>query len=187
MNGIEAADSWTVDGHKWLNTPYDGAVGICRDKTALAMAMNSDAAYAQSSPDSQKNLGLEFSRRARGLPIWVALRTLGRDGLSALIERHCDLARRLACGLEDAGFEILNRVVLNQVLFRLRNDTDTNALRERAVETGRIWFGPTKWKGRAACRISVSNWQMEDRHIEAAIELLSSLKPSLVASERTGS
>jgi len=187
VNGIEAADSWTVDGHKWLNTPYDGAVGICRDKIALAMAMNSDAAYAQTSPDSQKNLGLEFSRRARGLPIWVALRTLGHEGLAAMIERHCDLARRLADGLEDAGFEILNRVALNQVLFRLHNDEDTNALREQAVETGRIWFGSTKWKGRAACRMSISNWQMEDRHIDAAIGLLSSLKPSAVPSEGAGS
>ena len=78
--GIDGADSWTTDGHKWLNTPYDGAMGICREPQALAGAMNSDAVYFTASADSQKNLGIEFSRRARGIPIWAVLRTLGRDG-----------------------------------------------------------------------------------------------------------
>lgn len=97
--GIEGADSWTTDGHKWLNTPYDGAIAICRDREALAGAMNSDAVYATSSADSQKNLGIEFSRRARGIPIWAALRSLGRNGIAAMVDRHCALARRLAEGL----------------------------------------------------------------------------------------
>ncbi len=177
--GIEAADSWTTDGHKWLNTPYDGAMAICRDADALAGAMNSDAAYAASSPDSQKNLGIEFSRRARGIPIWAALRTLGRDGVAEMVERHCRQAERMAEGLRRAGFEIVNRVALNQVLVRLESDGKTGALREAAVATGRIWFGPTTWQGRPAFRISVSSWRTTDEDIDAAIALLTDVKTSL--------
>jgi glutamate/tyrosine decarboxylase-like PLP-dependent enzyme len=177
--GIEGADSWTTDGHKWLNTPYDGAMGICRDADALAGAMNSDAVYAASSADSQKNLGIEFSRRARGIPIWAALRSLGRDGVSEMVERHCRQAARLAEGLRQAGFEILNRVVLNQVLVRLPSDDETKALRAAAVATGKIWFGPTVWQGRAAFRLSASSWRTTDADIELAIELLSGLKAEM--------
>jgi glutamate/tyrosine decarboxylase-like PLP-dependent enzyme len=86
--GVELADSWTTDGHKWLTPPYDSAMAICHDADALAAAMNSDAAYATASRDAQKNLTLEFSRRARGVAIWAALASLGRDGLRELIDRH---------------------------------------------------------------------------------------------------
>lgn len=174
--GVEGADSWTTDGHKWLNTPYDGAMGICRDPQALAGAMNSDAAYASSSADSQKNLGIEFSRRARGIPIWAVLRTLGRNGLDELVGRHCRQARRLADGLQKAGFEILNRVMLNQVLVRLGSDEDTVALRQAAIASGQIWFGPSIWQGRPASRLSVSSWRTTDEDIDAAIDLLGRLK-----------
>jgi glutamate/tyrosine decarboxylase-like PLP-dependent enzyme len=177
--GVEAADSWTTDGHKWLNTPYDGAMGICRDKAALAGAMNSDAAYFEASAESQKNLGIEFSRRARGIPIWAALRSLGRAGVAELVERHCRQARRFADGLADAGFEVLNRVVLNQVLVRLVTDEKTNTLREAACATGKLWFGPTVWHGRSAFRISVSSWRTADADIDAAITLLADLKARL--------
>jgi glutamate/tyrosine decarboxylase-like PLP-dependent enzyme len=177
--GIEGADSWTTDGHKWLNTPYDGAMGICRDKAALAGAMNSDAAYFEASAESQKNLGIEFSRRARGAPIWAALRSLGRAGVAELVERHCRQARRFADGLADAGFEIRNRVVLNQVLVRLDTDERTNALREAACDTGKLWFGPTLWQGRPAFRLSVSSWRTVDADIDAAVALLVELKSRL--------
>ncbi len=103
--GVDDADSWTTDGHKWLNTPYDGAIAICRDADAMAAAMNSDAAYATASREAQKNLTLEFSRRARGIPIWAALRSLGRDGVGRMVDHHCVLARRLADGLRDAGYQ----------------------------------------------------------------------------------
>jgi aromatic-L-amino-acid decarboxylase len=177
-DGIEDADSWTTDGHKWLNTPYDGAMGICRDAGAMAGAMNSDAVYFTASAESQKNLGIEFSRRARGIPIWAALRTLGREGVAAMIERHCHQASRLAEGLRQAGFDVLNRCVLNQVLARLDSEAATNALREAAGATGRIWFGPTVWQGEAAFRLSISSWRTTDEDIEAAIGLLSDLKRS---------
>ena len=170
--GIETADSWTTDGHKWLNTPYDGAIGICRDPNALAAAMNSDAVYATASADSQKNLGIEFSRRARGIPIWAALRTLGRRGVAEMVERHCRQARRLADGLRDAGFEVVNRVCLNQVLVRLETEDATRAVQAAAEKTGRIWFGNTIWRGRAAFRLSVSSWRTRDEDIDEAVSIL---------------
>jgi aromatic-L-amino-acid decarboxylase len=174
--GVEQADSWTTDGHKWLNTPYDGAMAICRDRDALAGAMNSDAVYSTAAVDSQKNLGLEFSRRARGIPIWAALRSLGREGVAELVERHCRQAERLARGLAARGFEILNRVRLNQVLARLASDDATRALQEAAAATGRIWFGTTVWQGRQAIRLSVSSWRTRDEDIDQAVELLGQLQ-----------
>jgi glutamate/tyrosine decarboxylase-like PLP-dependent enzyme len=145
--GIEDADSWTTDGHKWLNTPYDCAMAICRDADALAEAMNSDAVYAVGSKTAQKNLTLEFSRRPRGILVWAALRTLGRAGVAALVERHCAQAKRLATGLQDAGFEILNRVVLNQVIARGRTDSETAAVRVAVEKSGEAWFGSSVWAG----------------------------------------
>ena len=174
--GIEGADSWTSDGHKWLNTPYDGAFGICREPEHLAAAMNSDAAYAAASADSQKNLGIEFSRRARGVAIWAALRTLGRNGIEELVDRHCRQAGMIADGLRAAGVEVLNRVVLNQVLGRLEDDAATDRFREAAIDSGRIWFGPSVCQGRSAFRISVSSWRTTDADVENAVALLAGLR-----------
>ena len=178
--GIENADSWTADGHKWLNTPYDGAFGICRHPDLLAAAMNSDAVYASTSADSQKNLGIEFSRRARGIPIWAALRSLGRAGVAQLVEQNCTQAQRLAQGLRDAGFEVLNRVVLNQVLVRLDNDQNTELLRERANASGKIWFGPSVYQGRVAFRLSVSSFRTRNSDIDNAIALLTAIREELM-------
>lgn len=173
--GIEDADSWTADGHKWLNTPYDGAFAICRDAEALAAAMSSDAVYAPAAGDAQQNLTLEFSRRARGIPIWAALRALGRDGLRDLVDRHRAQARQVADGLRAAGYTVLNRVVLNQVLFRAGRDEDTVALCRAAQDSGLAWFGLTSWQGRPAMRISVSSWRTDDTHVAALIDLLADL------------
>jgi glutamate/tyrosine decarboxylase-like PLP-dependent enzyme len=171
-NGVEDADSWTVDGHKWLNTPYDSAMAICRDPQALALAMNSDAAYAAGSKDAQKNLTLEFSRRARGVPVWAALRTLGRDGVAALVERHCAQAARLAERLRRDGFEVLNRVVLNQIVVRGRDDGETQAVRLGAEKSGEVWFGPTSWQGRPAFRLSISSWRTTGADIDRLADVL---------------
>jgi glutamate/tyrosine decarboxylase-like PLP-dependent enzyme len=172
--GVDGADSWTTDGHKWLNTPYDGALAICRDAHALATAMNSDAVYSFAAQDAQKNLTLEFSRRARGIPIWAALRALGRQGLAEMVDRHCDLANHIADGLRAAGYEVLNRVVLNQVLVRASTDEETIAIRERAQASGETWFGPTVWQGRPAFRLSVSSWRTWEEHADMLVKLLAS-------------
>lgn len=170
--GVEAADSWTTDGHKWLNTPYDGAIAVCRDAGALAEAMNSDAAYFTSSRYAQKNLTLEFSRRPRGVAIWAALRSLGREGVAQLVERHCGYAARLADHLRRAGFEVLNRVVLNQVLVRCATDVQTLAVWQAVVDSGGTWFGPTTWNGRPAFRISVSSWRTGAEEIDLLADAL---------------
>ncbi len=171
-DGIEGADSWTTDGHKWLNTPYDGAVGICRHADLMAAAMNSDAAYSSASADSQKNLGIEFSRRPRGIPIWAALRVLGRDGVAEMVTRHCRQARRVAEALRTNGFHVLNRCVLNQVLFRLDSDARTAALQAAVAAGGKAWFGPTVWQGRPALRISLSSWRTTDADVDRLVEAL---------------
>lgn len=173
--GVEQADSWTTDAHKWLNTPYDCAMAICRDPQALAEAMNCDAVYSTASADAQKNLTLEFSRRPRGIPVWAALRTLGRSGIASLIERHCAQARQIGEGLTRAGFDVLNRVVLNQVLFRCATDAQTHALRTAVQASGETWFGGTVWQGRPALRISVSSWRTRDEDVEALLRLLAGL------------
>jgi glutamate/tyrosine decarboxylase-like PLP-dependent enzyme len=170
--GVELADSWTTDGHKWLNTPYDGAMAICRDAAALAGAMNSDAAYSSAAADAQKNLTLEFSRRARGVPVWAALRTLGRDGVADMVDRHCEQAGRIAGGLRAMGLEVLNRPVLNQVLARGRDDAHTAAIRLAVERSGRAWFGGTVWQGRPAFRISVSSWRTTEASVEALLGVL---------------
>lgn len=175
-DGVELADSWTTDGHKWLNTPYDGAMAICRDGDALASAMNSDAVYASASRDAQKNLNLEFSRRARGIPIWAALSAMGRDGLREMIDRHIRQAGHLAAKLREAGFQVLNRALLNQVLVRADSDEHTLAIRLAAQNSGQVWFGPTVWQDRPAFRLSVSSWRTTDADIDSLIELLIELK-----------
>jgi glutamate/tyrosine decarboxylase-like PLP-dependent enzyme len=174
--GIDGADSWTTDGHKWLNTPYDGAMVICRDAAALSQAMNSDAVYLTGAHDAQKNLNLEFSRRARGIPIWAALRSLGRSGVAAMVERHCAQASRIAAGLRAGGFHVLNRVVLNQVLVRADTDEQTVAIREAAQASGEVWFGATVWKSQPAFRISVSSWRTRDEDVDRLVALLCALR-----------
>ncbi len=179
LEGVELADSWTTDGHKWLNTPYDCAMAICRDADALAVAMNSDAAYASASKDAQKNLTLEFSRRARGIAIWAALAYLGRTGLQAMIDRHIRQAEELAHTLRNAGYQVLNRVVLNQVLVRGDSDEQTIAIRQAAQASGEVWFGPTVWQGRPAFRLSLCSWRTEDPDVKALGALLLRLKNEL--------
>jgi glutamate/tyrosine decarboxylase-like PLP-dependent enzyme len=144
-------------------------MGICRDASAMANTMTSDPPSVPTVLDAQRNLTLEFSRRARGISIWAALRALGRSGIAELVERHCMFARRLAEGLSAAGLEVLNRVVLNQVLFRARDDAATAAMLARVQAGGQVWFGPTRWQGRAACRLSVSSWRTTSEDIERTI------------------
>ena len=175
-DGVDGADSWTTDGHKWLNTPYDSAIAICRDPAALSAAMNADAAYSTAAADAQKNLVLEFSRRPRGLPIWAALRSLGRAGVADLVERNCRQTRVLRDGLRAMGLTVLNRVVLNQVLVRAESDEATVRLREAAQQCGELWFSGTTWRDRPAFRMSVSSWRTNDTDIERALATLARLR-----------
>ncbi len=171
-DGVDQADSWTTDGHKWLNTPYDGAMAICRHASATGKTLNADAVYAKSGYEAQKSLTLEFSRRARGIPIWAALKQLGRSGLTTMIDRHCMLASEIAKGLSDSGYEVINRVCLNQVLVRCTDDEKTVKVMNAAQQSGKTWFGPSVWQDRPAFRISVSSWRTEKAHAQKLVALM---------------
>jgi glutamate/tyrosine decarboxylase-like PLP-dependent enzyme len=169
VSGAERADSWAVDAHKWLNVPYDGGLAIVADPTALKAAMGVRASYL---PDSDGREPLdhvpEMSRRARAIPVYAALRSLGRTGLAELVERNCALARRLADAMREVdGVEVLNDVVLNQVLLRFGDDdAATQSVIESVQRGGEAWLGGTVWHGRAAVRVSVSNWSTTEADVD---------------------
>jgi glutamate/tyrosine decarboxylase-like PLP-dependent enzyme len=162
-DGIELADSWATDAHKWLNVPYDCGVVISRHPEDHRAAMTSTAAYLVQTKGVERDAVdwvPEFSRRGRGVPVYAAIRALGRSGVEALIDRNCANARQMADLLRlDPGVEVLNDVVLNQVLVRFGGDDDlTRAVIAGVQEEGTCWLGGTTWQGLAAMRVSFSNW-----------------------------
>ncbi len=169
-DGVAGADSWAVDAHKWLNVPYDSGIALCRDAEAMRSAMSASAAYLiQGAGREPDHFTPEMSRRARGVEVWAALATLGRSGLADLIERTCRHARRFASGLEQAGHEVLNDVVSNQVLARFGDDDTTRQVVAALQDEGTCWCGGTVWQGRAAMRISVSSWATTDEDVEQSL------------------
>jgi glutamate/tyrosine decarboxylase-like PLP-dependent enzyme len=168
--GLAHADSWATDAHKWLNVPYDSGLAFVRDAAALKSAMSVTAAYLpQSNHREPSQYTPELSRRARGVEIWAALKSLGRTGLADLIERNCRQARRFAEALQDGGCEILNDVLLNQVLVSFGDALRTREVIERIQREGTCWCGPTDWQGRTAMRISVSSWATRDEDVEQSV------------------
>ncbi len=169
--GIAEADSWATDAHKWLNVPYDSGVAFVRDPHALRAAMAITAEYlpTQSEVRNPADFTPELSRRARGVEIWAALRTLGRAGVADLIERTCGHARRFADGLAAGGCEILNDVVLNQVLVAFGDAARTGRVIEAIQRDGTLWAGITVWQGRTAMRISVSSWATTTDDVERCV------------------
>jgi glutamate/tyrosine decarboxylase-like PLP-dependent enzyme len=178
--GIEAADSWGCDGHKWLNVPYDSGYVFCAHPDAHAAAMAYTAAYlALPGVDAVRGPGdyvPESSRRARGLATWAAIRELGEPGIADLIERCCALATRFADQLRDAdGVEVVNDVVLNQVLARFGRGTDAerDATTDRVIDavqrSGECWMGATTWHGMRLMRISVSSWATTDADVDRSV------------------
>jgi glutamate/tyrosine decarboxylase-like PLP-dependent enzyme len=163
--GVERADSWAVDAHKWLNVPYDSGLAIVADGEAHARTFALTAAYLVASGHREPAyLVPESSRRARGFALYAALRHLGRDGLAGLVDRCCEHAARFARLLEDGGAEILNDVVLNQVLVRFGERTA--AVIERVQGEGTLWASGTVWREQAAMRISVSGWATTSEDVE---------------------
>lgn len=170
-DGIALADSWATDAHKWLNTPYDSGLAIVRDPHALQAAMAITAAYlpTESPYRNPADFTPELSRRARGVEVWAALRHLGRDGVAELIDRCCRHATRFAEGLSDAGYQILNDVVLNQVLVAFGDSEKTQRVIAAIQEDGTCWCGVTEWQGHKAMRISVSSWATTDADVEKSL------------------
>lgn len=171
VQGVEKADSWATDAHKWLNVPYDSGLAFVRDAAALRAAMSITAAYlpAGSGKRSPSDYTPELSRRARGVDIWAALRCLGRDGVEAMIDRDCRHARRFAEGLASAGFHILNDVQLNQVLVSFGTPELTQSVIAQVQRDGSCWCGVTVWQGQTAMRISVCSWATNDEDVEISL------------------
>jgi glutamate/tyrosine decarboxylase-like PLP-dependent enzyme len=168
--GFELADSWATDAHKWPNANYDCGIVLVRDAAALRAAMTISAAYLR--PGSRRepaNQTPDASRRARAVELWATLKSLGRQGLAELIERTCAHARRFAAGLRDAGYEVLNDVVINQVLVSFGPAETTQEVMRRVQEDGTCWCGGTVWQGKTAMRISVSSWATTEEDVEQSL------------------
>ena len=173
-DGMENADSWATDLHKYLNVPYDSGLAFVRDPDALRAAMSVTAAYlpSESAYRDPADYTPELSRRARGVEVWAALRTLGTTGVAELIERTCRHAERFADGLRKAGYSILNDVVLNQVLVSFGPAEVTRMVIAEIQSEGTAWCGGTVWQGQTAMRISVSSWATQDADVERSLDAI---------------
>ena len=176
--GMERADSWATDAHKWLNVPYDSGLVFCANPEAHRGAMGVRASYLMHGSGGQRDAldyNPEHSRRARGFAVYAAIRALGRSGIAEMVERCCSLARRFADQLSAVeGIEVLNDVVLNQVLIHLDardgdHDGHTYRVLERLQHEGTCWMSGTRWNGRAAVRISVSNWSTNSDDVDRSV------------------
>lgn len=170
VQGYDLADSWATDGHKWLNVSYDNGIVLCKHPESIRDAMNFRAPYlVMGDAREPSHYAPEQSRRARGIEVWAALKSLGRDGLAEMIERDCQLAAYFAEGLRQAGFEILNDVVINQILIVFGDDETTRMTIAEIQKEGTLWAGPSVWKGRTGMRISVSSWKTTQADIDRCI------------------
>jgi glutamate/tyrosine decarboxylase-like PLP-dependent enzyme len=184
LKGVEAADSWATDAHKWLNVPYDSGLSFVADSSAHHAAMTLGAAYYVETEGAERdpyNWVPESSRRARGFTVWAALRSLGRSGVADMISRDSQLARQFAGGLSDVpGVRVLNEVVLNQVLVRFddasgeqtRGDARTDAIIRAIQDDGTLWLGGTTWHGMRAMRISVSGWATTREDVQRSLQVI---------------
>ena len=168
--GIAGADSWATDAHKWLNTTYDCGIALAADPRALRSAMEASAAYLpEDAVLEPMHVTPQSSQRARGAEVWAVLAALGRDGVAALVDRTCALARRFAGGMRGAGYAVANDVVLNQVVVDFGDEARTSAVIAAVQEEGTCWCGPTVWHGRAAMRVSVSGWNTTEQDIDRSV------------------
>jgi glutamate/tyrosine decarboxylase-like PLP-dependent enzyme len=174
VHGIEEADSIATDAHKWLNVPYDCGITFCTDEAAHRDAMSLAAGYIVNTGGERDphEFVPEESRRARGVPLYAALRSLGRKGFAELVERCCQQASRFAEALRSAGYAVLNDVVLNQVLVSFGTPKQTQQTIAAIQEDGTCWCGGTVWKGRTAMRISVCNWSTTDEDVDRSIDAI---------------
>ncbi len=183
--GFSAADSWATDAHKWLNVPYDSGIAFVRDAAALksAMAIKADYLMTETEFRNPSDFTPELSRRARGVDVWAALKSLGREGLAEMIDRSCSNARRFAAGLGSAGYEILNDVVLNQVLVSFGDDATTRRIIDAIQEDGTCWCGVTVWQGHTAMRISVCNYSTTAADVDQSLAAIIAIANQTTANQ----
>lgn len=175
LEGYDAADSWTTDAHKTLNVPYDCGVAIVADPAPLRAAMGAQASYlvaaADAGPGDPLEKTPEFSRRARGVPVWAALRSLGSSGVAAMVDRFVEHACALAAGIATIdGVEILNDIAFTQVCISFGDDERTRAVTQRLLADGTVWMSGSRWQGRDVLRISVSNWSTDEADVATSID-----------------
>jgi len=169
-DGFELADSWATDAHKWPNVNYDCGIVLVKNGSALRAAMTMTAAYLEAGALREPMYHTpEASRRARGVELWAALKSLGREGLCSLVERTCAHAKAFADGFRTAGFEVLNDVVINQVLISFGSDEITEKVIRAVQEDGTCWCGGTVWQGKSAMRVSVSSWATTEADVELSL------------------
>ena len=181
-DGLERADSWATDAHKTLNTPYDCGIAIVRDQATVSAAFGVQASYFATYEDIGDPFERvpELSRRARGVPVWAALRSLGRDGVAAMVDRFHDTARALADGIASIdGAEVLHDVVFTQASISFGADARTKAVTANLLADGTAWMSGSRWKGRDVVRVSVSNWSTDDADIAASIDAVRRAAASL--------
>ncbi|MBL4601725.1 MAG: aspartate aminotransferase family protein [Emcibacteraceae bacterium] len=175
VKGMEQADSWSIDCHKWLNVPYDSAIAICRDREAMIETFTISASYLTTDGDRiPNNFTPELSRRARGVDVWAALKHLGQDGFGELIDRCSDHAKWFSGALDKIGFTIMNDVVINQVVFCLDDNDDARLkdIMDKVALSGKAWFGPTRWHGRDVYRMSISSHETTKADLDVALEAI---------------
>ena len=171
--GLVQADSWATDAHKWLNTTYDSGIAFVRNGGDLRRTFASVAGYLppQGGYEAMHHTP-QSSQRARQIEIWAVLRTLGRSGVAELVDRCCRHASAMAVCLRQAGLEVVNEVVLNQVLVRARSDELTSRWIAAIQDDGTCWCGPTNWDGRGAMRVSVSGWSTTEEDVQRSVEAM---------------
>ena len=177
VDGVELADSWGCDGHKWLNVPYDSGYAFCAHPETHVDAMAYTASYLSGQVAGRAFGGgdftIESSRRARGFATWAALRALGRSGIADVVDRCCRMAERFAERLDALdGVEVTNDVVLNQVLVSVGDEQLTNRIERAVQDDGTCWLGATTWRGERLLRISVSNWSTGEADVHASVEAI---------------
>ena len=185
VDGVDLADSWGCDGHKWLNVPYDSGYAFCAHPEVHVEAMTYTAAYLSGQVEGRAFGGgdftIESSRRARGFATWAALRSLGRSGVAGIVDRCCRMAERFAERLDALdGFEVANDVVLNQVLVRVGDEELTGLVERRVQEDGTCWLGATTWRGERLLRISVSNWSTGEADVDASVEAIRRARAAVI-------
>jgi glutamate/tyrosine decarboxylase-like PLP-dependent enzyme len=181
-DGIENADSWSVDAHKTLNVPYDSGMILCRHREALMNAFKASASYFQWSEHRDgMNFRPSMSSRARAIELWAVLKTLGRQGVQRLVEQLCENAREFARLLAEQDFQIHNDVIFNQVLVSCENDALTKTTLNKVQASGECWCGGSSWRSKAVIRISVCDWATTQKEIERSVRAFIAARTAAVA------
>jgi glutamate/tyrosine decarboxylase-like PLP-dependent enzyme len=174
LEGVEKADSWATDAHKWLNVPYDSGLAFVKHEHALKAAMSITASYlpTENAGRNPSDYTPELSRRARGVDIYAVLHHLGTSGVEELIDRNCACAKQFAQGFEEAGYNVMNDVVLNQVVVDFGSEELNLAILDTVQKEGTCWVGQTIWKGITAMGISVCNWQTNSKDVDESVSII---------------